>query len=383
MEIVPEPLSVGTPFTAGSSIAVMVPVMAPSMSTPSIVPWPCVVNAPAMSAVTVMSLNAPALTVPVLPTLPIVELEIIPEPLSAGTPFTAGSSIAVMVPVMAPSMSTPSIVPWPCVVNAPAMSAVTVMSLKAPALTVPVLPTLPIVEFEIVPEPLSAGTPFTAGSSIAVMVPVMAPSMSTPSIVPWPCVVNAPAMSAVTVMSLNAPALTVPVLPTLPFARTFVVAQNSGQQPRDRVNHHHRRQRAVRQHIIADGQFVVGQRLAHAFVKTFVTAADQQQIFFLRKFARNFLRKFSSARRKQNHFRFFALQTFNRFKERFDFQQHSRSAAERFVVHRFVPVVRPVAQVVDFQIQQLASRARLTMLSSSGPANIAGNKVSTSIFIRA
>ena len=73
---------------------------------------------------------------------------------------------------------------------------------------------------------------------------------------------------------------------------------------------------------------------------------------------------------------------FNRFKERFRLQQHSRSAAKRPVVHRLVPVMRPVAQIVDFQIQQAAvSRARLMMLSSSGPANIAGNKVSTSIFI--
>src|ERR1700722_14018290 len=40
---------------------------------------------------------------------------------------------------------------------------------------------------------------------------------------------------------------------------TLVVAQLSGQQPRHRVYHLHRRQRAVRQHIIADGQFIVRQ----------------------------------------------------------------------------------------------------------------------------
>ena len=35
-----------------------------------------------------------------------------------------------------------------------------------------------------------------------------------------------------------------------------------------------------------------------------------------------------------------------------------------------------------FRSSRPAARARLTMLSSSGPANIAGNKVSTSIFIQ-
>ena len=79
----------------------------------------------------------------------------------------------------------------------------------------------------------------------------------------------------------------------------------------------------------------------------------------------------------------FAPQSFHRLKERFRLQQHPRPAAKRPVIHRLVPVVRPVAQIVDIQIQQTrCPRARLMMLSSSGPANIAGNKVSTSIFIR-
>ena len=48
----------------------------------------------------------------------------------------------------------------------------------------------------------------------------------------------------------------------------------------------------------------------------------------------------------------FALQIFHRFKDRFGLQQHARSAAKRPVIHRLVPVVRVVAQIVDRQIQQ-------------------------------
>src|SRR6185312_3806899 len=61
-------------------------------------------------------------------------------------------------------------------------------------------------------------------------------------------------------------------------ARTFLVAKRAGQQPRHGINDYHRRQPAVGQHVIADGQFVIGQRLAHPLVKSFIAAANQEQV---------------------------------------------------------------------------------------------------------
>src|SRR6185369_9985422 len=60
------------------------------------------------------------------------------------------------------------------------------------------------------------------------------------------------------------------------FLRALVVAQHAGQKPHDRVDQYHRRQCAVRQHIIADRQFVVRQLLADPFVEPFVMAGHEQ-----------------------------------------------------------------------------------------------------------
>jgi hypothetical protein len=142
-------------------------------------------------------------------------------------------------------------------------------------------------------------------------------------------------------------------------ARTFVVAQNSGQQPRDRVNHHHRGQRAVRQHIIADGQLVVRQRFPHPLVKTFVMAGDEQQIFLPAPVRARWPGQtfFPTATAKSRaSFRASNFPPLQRAVQRL--QQHSRPAAKRPVVHGLVPVMRPVAQIVDFQIQQTGCRAR-------------------------
>src|SRR5579883_2127886 len=120
--------------------------------------------------------------------------------------------------------------------------------------------------------------------------------------------------------------------------RTFVITQNPGQQPRHRVNDDHRRQRAIRQHVIADGQFIVRQTLADPLIESFITAADQQQMLELRQFAGNALIELPPRRRKQNHARLFVRQIFNSFKDRLRLQQHPRPAAERTVIHRLVAV---------------------------------------------
>ncbi len=109
------------------------------------------------------------------------------------------------------------------------------------------------------------------------------PELSSRGIPPAACIADTPAR---------------PVRAERFFLRTLVIAQHTRQQPRHRVNHHHRRQRAIRQHIIADRQFVIRQLLANPLIKPFIVPGHEQQIRFLRQFARNRLAE-RPARRRQ------------------------------------------------------------------------------------
>src|SRR5436190_14163460 len=135
------------------------------------------------------------------------------------------------------------------------------------------------------------------------------------------------------------------------FMRTGVIAQHARQQPRYRVHNHHCRQRAVRQHVIANGQLIVRQPFAHAFIKTFVMAGDEQQMLESGQFAGDCLVKGSSRRRKQNHASVFPREAFDCFKERFRLEQHARPAAKGPVVHGAMPVMRVIAQIVQAEFQ--------------------------------
>ena len=57
-----------------------------------------------------------------------------------------------------------------------------------------------------------------------------------------------------------------------------LVAQHAGQQPRHRVGHHQRGQLAAGQHVVADGQLLVHELLAHPLVHALVAAADEHQV---------------------------------------------------------------------------------------------------------
>ena len=96
----------------------------------------------------------------------------------------------------------------------------------------------------------------------------------------------------------------------------------------------------------------MGQRFPHAFVETFVTAADQQQMLLRGQLTGDGLVERPARRRQQNHPRLSARQMLHGFKDRFGFQQHPRPAAERFIVHRAMAVMGVVPQIVDRQVQQ-------------------------------
>src|SRR5436190_11335060 len=117
------------------------------MFTPVILPPHSSPTRPPSDLVTVMPVSDPPLIVPVLPTLPIVPPEIVPEPLLPPVP---GSSTAVSVPVNVP-MFTPVIVPDRKSTRLHSSHTVTSYAVFGLQKIVPVLPTLPIVPPHIVP----------------------------------------------------------------------------------------------------------------------------------------------------------------------------------------------------------------------------------------
>ena len=54
--------------------------------------------------------------------------------------------------------------------------------------------------------------------------------------------------------------------------------EHARQQPRDRVDHDNRGNRAIRQHVIADGNLRVDQMLGHAVIDPFVMTADDDEV---------------------------------------------------------------------------------------------------------
>ena len=106
---------------------------------------------------------------------------------------------------------------------------------------------------------------------------------------------------------------------------------------------------------IADGKLLVGQVLGHAFVHAFVAAADEQQLIILGEAAGGFLGETLALRREQED----ALSglalgpdAFHGVEDGRGLEQHAFAAAERAIVDGAMAVVRPVAKVVDVDLDQ-------------------------------
>src|SRR3989442_5647742 len=62
------------------------------------------------------------------------------------------------------------------------------------------------------------------------------------------------------------------------FQGAFFIAQNARQEPSHCVDNDHYRQRAIREHVITDRQFIIGQLLPHTLIEAFIMARDQKQL---------------------------------------------------------------------------------------------------------
>ena len=72
----------------------------------------------------------------------------------------------------------------------------------------------------------------------------------------------------------------------------------------------------------------------------------------LRQLAGDGLSELPTHGRHQNDIRSFRRQTLDSFKERFGFQDHAWPAAERSIIDGLVPIMRPIPQVVNAQIER-------------------------------
>src|SRR5208283_1095617 len=120
------------------------------------------------------------------------------------------------------------------------------------------------------------------------------------------------------------------------------------------------------EHVVADRKLPIGKKLGDTLVHAFVAPADQHQTLERRQFRRHFLRKALALRRKQDdgllrapgrmvscsNFARRQLHRLQTFKERLRLQDHAFAAAEWAVIHGAVPVVRELAQIVDFDLHQ-------------------------------
>src|SRR3954468_1631676 len=134
-----------------------------------------------------------------------------------------------------------------------------------------------------------------------------------------------------------------------------LVSHDPGDQPRDRVDDHQRRQLAARHDVIADRDRLGRQMLADPFVDPFVPAAQDHQVIQRAQPLRDVVRQSLAVGRGQDHRRWRAPLLANpvdRRKQRFGLQHHPRPAAKRHVVDDPVPIGREIPQVVHAQIDQ-------------------------------
>ncbi len=117
------------------------------------------------------------------------------------------------------------------------------------------------------------------------------------------------------------------------------------------IHHHHRRQLAARQHIVADGELVGRQMRAHPLVNAFIVAAEQRDARLRRQLARDGLRENAPGRVEQDD-RAALVDGFDGGEERLRLHHHAGAAAIGIVVHDMVAIGGGVARVVQRDLEQ-------------------------------
>src|ERR1700730_5594545 len=137
-----------------------------------------------------------------------------------------------------------------------------------------------------------------------------------------------------------------------------LIAQRAGQQPRQRVDDHERRQLPTREHVVAHRQLAINAELDHALVHTLVPSGQQQHTRQRRQLARLRLAKGSTLRR-QVHPRAPRRQPrvrrANRRQQRLGFHHHARSAPVGTIIDGAMRVGRVQARIFGPHAHQPAS----------------------------
>ena len=131
--------------------------------------------------------------------------------------------------------------------------------------------------------------------------------------------------------------------------RGVAVAQDAGDQAHDSIGEDERRQHAAGEDIVANGNFVIDEVVGDALVDAFVVAAKEDEIFFESEFTGDGIGKFAALGREENGMGFWRADVCEGEVDRFDFHHHAGSAAVGSIIHRAVPVARPIAEVHRFE----------------------------------
>src|SRR5262249_32886663 len=144
------------------------------------------------------------------------------------------------------------------------------------------------------------------------------------------------------------------------------------------INHHHSRHFAAVADEIADGYLARLQTEADAFVKSLVSATQQNESWILRQFLHNFLREpvaTGGQSHKRSRIGVFLLHLLQGREYRLWHQHHARPAAEGPVIHALVLAGGPISDVpqmnrhqaaLDGQLQNTLAQVTLEQIRKQG-----------------
>ncbi len=134
--------------------------------------------------------------------------------------------------------------------------------------------------------------------------------------------------------------------------RGLVVAQHPRQKSNDRIDKDDRSDGTVRQHIIADGNFLVHEVLDNSVIDPFVVAAEDNEMLFGREFASQGLLKAPTLRSHENDRARLLAEGLDRREKRFRLHDHPLSSTEGRVVDHVVTIIRPTPQIMNLQSER-------------------------------
>ena len=155
-------------------------------------------------------------------------------------------------------------------------------------------------------------------------------------------------------------------------------AQGAGEQTHDGVHQHHRRQLAPAEDVVSDGDLLVDGVLPDALVDALVVATDEDQVPSPREGGGGLLAEDLSLGGEQDDvppsLRYCPAQALDGGDHRLRLEHHPRPAPVGVVVYGAVAVGRPVAQVMDAQVEEPGGAGAGDDALVEGPAEHGGEE---------